>query len=112
MSAAALGEAVHPPGLGYSTTTELPIPRSVDSSKDSTLKELEMMKTLPNDPSLESSTINRSSPGTGVNELLQRALSLKDGGGDQLEEEKEGERTPGESNHLPTSSTSACKLGL
>jgi len=96
MSVAALGEPVQPSRLGYSSTTEPPIPRSVDSDKEQ--ERLEMMKTLPNDPSLEATTTNRSSPGNGVSELLQRALSLKDGGGDQLDEEaKEGERTPGES---------------
>lgn len=87
MSSPALDSTLPPSNAGVSTALESPIARSGPNGGAA--------KVEVEDAPL---TGSRSSPGNGggggVSELLQRALSLKEGS--DLDEIKDGERTPGQ----------------
>lgn len=90
MSSPTLGSAVQPSTGGVSTSIKSPIPRSGEEKKRGSKGEVDESDNFESVPPI----VNRSSPGNGgVNDLLQRALSLKDGA--ELEDLKDGERTPG-----------------
>lgn len=117
MGSLALGEPVPSLETGVSTSLESPIARSgVEAASGSKRSDVE-------DPSQTASNLDRlapplstSSPGTntnhgsGVSELLQRALTLKEG--NDSDEIKDGERTPGASPPSLLRSCSAMVLSL
>ncbi|GAA5845178.1 hypothetical protein JCM3766R1_002097 [Sporobolomyces carnicolor] len=101
MSSPALDSTLPPSNAGVSTALESPIARSGPNGGAA--------KVEVEDAPL---TGSRSSPGNGggggVSELLQRALSLKEGS--DLDEIKDGERTPGSHSRASTDLTAVDQL--
>ncbi|GAA5908436.1 uncharacterized protein JCM6883_005546 [Sporobolomyces salmoneus] len=103
MSSPALGSAAPSSDSVDSTSIQLPIARS-SGGEEAAKVDL-----------VEDQLINTDSPvnagsGGGVTELLQRALSLKEG--EELDETKDGERTPGSHSRASTDLTAVEQLRI